>query len=60
MIIVKIFKRRIDEIILLAKKLNNTYNFNIVEVKKVNIEYKEAQAKDLNKIDHIIAVMSGK
>jgi hydrogenase maturation protease len=30
------------------------------EVKKVNIDYIEAKAKDLNKFDHIIAVMSGK
>lgn len=30
------------------------------EVKKVKIEYVEAKAKDLNRIDHIVAVMSGK
>lgn len=33
---------------------------NLPEVKKVNIEYIEAKAKDLNEIDHIVAVMSGK
>jgi len=30
------------------------------EVKEVTVEYSDAKAKDLNKIDHIIAVMSGK
>jgi Mrp family chromosome partitioning ATPase len=30
------------------------------EVKEVIIEYSDAKAKDLNKIDHILAVMSGK
>ena len=30
------------------------------EVKEVAVEYSDAKAKDLNKIDHIIAVMSGK
>jgi len=30
------------------------------EVNDVNVEYTDAKAKDLNKIDHIIAVMSGK
>jgi len=33
---------------------------DIPEVSKVNIEYKEVKAKDLNNIDHIIAIMSGK
>ena len=33
---------------------------NIPEVKKINIDYKDAQAKDINDIDNIIAVMSGK
>jgi Mrp family chromosome partitioning ATPase len=30
------------------------------EVKNVKVEYTDAKAKDLNKIDHIFAVMSGK
>jgi hydrogenase maturation protease len=30
------------------------------EVREVVVEYSDAKAKDLNKIDHIIAVMSGK
>ncbi len=30
------------------------------EVKEVMVEYRDAKAKDLNKIDHILAVMSGK
>jgi hydrogenase maturation protease len=30
------------------------------EVKEVVVEYSDAKAKDLNKIDHILAVMSGK
>jgi Mrp family chromosome partitioning ATPase len=30
------------------------------EVKEVMVEYSDAKAKELNKIDHIIAVMSGK
>src|SRR4030043_2077837 len=30
------------------------------EVKEVTVEYSDAKAKDLNKIDHILAVMSGK
>jgi Mrp family chromosome partitioning ATPase len=30
------------------------------EVNNVNVEYTDAQAKDLNEIDHIVAVMSGK
>ncbi len=30
------------------------------EVKEVTVEYSNAKAKDLNKIDHILAVMSGK
>ena len=30
------------------------------EVNDVNVEYTDAEAKDLNKIDHIVAVMSGK
>src|SRR4030042_1928406 len=30
------------------------------EVKEVVVEYSDAKAKDLNKIDHILAIMSGK
>jgi len=30
------------------------------EVKEVTVEYSDVKAKDLNKIDHILAVMSGK
>ncbi|MFC1905197.1 P-loop NTPase [Chloroflexota bacterium] len=30
------------------------------EVKEVTVEYSDAKAKDLNKIDHILAIMSGK
>src|SRR4030043_419530 len=30
------------------------------EVKELVVEYSDAKAKDLNKIDHILAVMSGK
>ncbi|MFA5317127.1 MAG: Mrp/NBP35 family ATP-binding protein, partial [Dehalococcoidales bacterium] len=30
------------------------------EVSEVNVEYSDAKAKDLNKINHIIAIMSGK
>ena len=30
------------------------------EVKEVEVEYSEVKAKDLNKIDHILAIMSGK
>jgi hydrogenase maturation protease len=32
----------------------------LAEVKEVTIEYRDAKAKDLNKIKHILAVMSGK
>jgi Mrp family chromosome partitioning ATPase len=33
---------------------------NLPEVKEVVIEYSDVKAKDLNKIDHILAIMSGK
>lgn len=33
---------------------------NLPEVKEVAVEYQDVKAKELNKIDHIIAVMSGK
>ncbi|MFH1663177.1 MAG: Mrp/NBP35 family ATP-binding protein [Chloroflexota bacterium] len=32
----------------------------IPDVKEVKVEYVDAKAKDLNKIDHIVAIMSGK
>jgi Mrp family chromosome partitioning ATPase len=33
---------------------------NLPEVNEVKVEYTDVKAKDLNKIDHIVAVMSGK
>jgi len=33
---------------------------SMLEVKKVKVEYVDIKAKDLNEIDHIVAVMSGK